>query len=120
MELSKAPRLTPFTAWGGSCVGASVLAGSKGAAGGGGGGGGGNADIPMEERARSQYQLQTPCTQATAGSWVHQTLRRLQMFSLRGTKITQYCMLVCLFFQTPNKKARGIKGEFIKGCCFSQ
>lgn len=49
MELSKAPRLTPFTAWGGSCVGASVLAGSKGAAGGGGGGGGGNADIPAVE-----------------------------------------------------------------------
>lgn len=51
MELSKAPRLTPFTAWGGSCVGASVLAGGKGAAGGGGagGGGGGNADIPAVE-----------------------------------------------------------------------
>lgn len=51
MELSKAPRLTPFTAWGRSCVGASVLAGSKGAAGGGGGGGGGggNADIPAVE-----------------------------------------------------------------------
>lgn len=47
MELSKAPRLTPFTAWGGSCEGASVLAGGGGAAagGGGGGGGGGNADI---------------------------------------------------------------------------
>lgn len=52
MELSKAPRLTPFTAWGGSCEGASVLAGGEGAAagGGGGGGGGGNADIPVEER----------------------------------------------------------------------
>lgn len=51
MELSKAPRLTPFTAWGGSCVGTSVLAGGKGAAGGGGGGGGGggNADVPAVE-----------------------------------------------------------------------
>lgn len=52
MELSKAPRLTPFTAWGGSCVGTSVLAGGKGAAGGGGGGGGGggNADVPAGEK----------------------------------------------------------------------
>lgn len=51
MELSKAPRLTPFMAWGGSCEGASVLAGGEGAAagGGGGGGGGGNADIPAVE-----------------------------------------------------------------------
>lgn len=51
MELSKAPRLTPFTAWGGSCEGASVLAGGEGAAagGGGGGGGGGNADVPAVE-----------------------------------------------------------------------
>lgn len=50
MELSKAPRLTPFTAWSEGCVVASVLAGGKGAAGGGGGGGGGgNADIPAVE-----------------------------------------------------------------------
>lgn len=51
MELSKAPRLTPFTAWGGNCEGASVLEGGEGAAagGGGGGGGGGNADIPAVE-----------------------------------------------------------------------
>lgn len=64
MELSKAPRLTPFTAWGRSCVGASVLAGSKGAAGGGGGGGGGggNADIPGwgTEKGDSQYHLYQP------------------------------------------------------------
>lgn len=51
MELSKAPRLTPFTAWDESCAGASALAGAKGAAGGGGGGGGGggNADSPAVE-----------------------------------------------------------------------
>lgn len=55
MELSKAPRLTPFMAWGGSCEGASVLTGGEGAAagGGGGGGGGGNADIPVEEKGQS-------------------------------------------------------------------
>ena len=65
MELSKAPRLTPFTAWSGSCEGASVLAGGEGAAagGGGGGGGGGNADIPVEERGQSVF-LQVPCTHA--------------------------------------------------------
>lgn len=60
MELSKAPRLTPFTAWGASCAGASVLAGSKGAAGGGGGGGGGggNADIPGGRgKGDSQHHL---------------------------------------------------------------
>lgn len=50
MELSKAPRPTPFIAWGWgeSCAGASVPTGGGGAAGGGGGGGGsgGNADGP--------------------------------------------------------------------------
>lgn len=51
MELSKAPRLTPFTAWGRSCVGTSVLEGGKGAAAGrgGGGGGGGTVEIPAVE-----------------------------------------------------------------------
>lgn len=51
MELSKAPRLMPFTAWGWSCVATSVLEGGKGAAGGGGGGGGGggNVEIPAVE-----------------------------------------------------------------------
>lgn len=117
MELSKAPRLTPFTAWGGSCVGASVLAGSKGAAGGGGGGGGGNADIPTEERTRSQCHLQTPCTQAPARSWVQRALRRLQMFLPQRDR--DYPVLY-VFFQIPNKEATSIKGEVIKGCRFSQ
>lgn len=51
MELSKAPRLTPFTAWGRSCVGTSVLEGGKGAAAGRGrgGGGGGTVEIPAVE-----------------------------------------------------------------------
>lgn len=67
MELSKAPRLTPFMAWGGSCEGASVLAGGEGAAagGGGGGGGGGNADIPL--RILSKEPL-------SAGLWAPQGL----------------------------------------------
>lgn len=52
MELSKAPRLMPFTAWGCGCVATSVLEGGKGAAGGGGGsgGGGGNVEIPVERK----------------------------------------------------------------------
>lgn len=118
MELSKAPRLTPFTAWGGSCVGASVLAGSKGAAGGGGGGGGGNADIPAEERAHRQYPLQTPCTRATAQSWEHRTLRRLTA-NVCPQRDQDYSVLY-VFFQIPNKRARSIKGELIQGCRFSQ
>lgn len=62
MELSKAPRLMPFTAWGCGCVATSVLKGGKGAAGGGGGGGGGggNVEIPVEKKKDSQHHLQTP------------------------------------------------------------
>lgn len=108
MELSKAPRLTPFTAWGGSCVGASVLAGSKGAAGGGGGGGGGNADIPREERTRSQYHLQTPCTQAPARSWVQRALRRLQMFLPQRDQ--DYPVLY-IFFKYRTRKLQASKGK---------
>lgn len=59
MELSKAPRPTPFTAWGWgeSCAGASVPTGGGGAAGGGGGGGGsgGNADGPVRKAGKSRH-----------------------------------------------------------------
>lgn len=49
MELSKAPRFTPFTAWGRGGAGISVP-GEGPAGGGGGGGGGGNAeDSPAVE-----------------------------------------------------------------------
>lgn len=65
MELSKAPRLMPFTAWGWSCVATSVLEGGKGAAGGGGGGGGGggNVEIPVGEKGQSASPPHTlrPC-----------------------------------------------------------
>lgn len=68
MELSKAPRLTPFTAWGRSCVGTSVLEGGKGAAAGrgGGGGGGGTVEIPVEEKGQLASSLHTPCIHAPA------------------------------------------------------
>lgn len=52
MELSKAPRLTPFTPWAESCAGISVLPGGQGTVaggGGGGGGGGGTAHGPAVE-----------------------------------------------------------------------
>lgn len=57
MELSKAPRLTPFTAWGRSCVGTSVLEGGKGAAAGRGrgGGGGGTVEFPVEEKGQRHF-----------------------------------------------------------------
>lgn len=88
MELSKAPRLTPFTAWGRSCVGTSVLEGGKGAAAGrgGGGGGGGTVEIPVEEKGQSASSLHTPCIHAPAQSWAEWTLVRLQAFFLRGTE----------------------------------
>ena len=94
MELSKAPRLTPFTAWGGNCEGASVLEGGEGAAagGGGGGGGGGNADIPVEEKGQSVF-LHAPCTRATAQSLAERTWGRLQTFSLRGAEILCNCVI---------------------------
>lgn len=44
-------------------MGASALAGGKGAAGGGGGGGGGNADIPVEESGQS-VSFYTHCCSA--------------------------------------------------------
>lgn len=86
MELSKAPRLTPFTAWGRSCVGTSVLEGGRGAAAGrgGGGGGGGTVEIPVEEKgqsASSPHTLHT-CSCSVLGSMDFGETA----FFLRGTK----------------------------------
>lgn len=108
MELSKAPRLTPFTAWGWGCVVTSVLEGGAGAAGGGGGGGGGggNAEIPVEE-GDSQHHLQTPCVQATAQSWAEWTGGDRSVFPQRDQEAQN-----CVSFTILNKKARTIKGEF--------
>ena len=115
MELSKAPRLTPFTAWGWSCVGTSVLEGGKGAAGGGGGGGGGggNVEIPVEEKGDSQHHLPTARMHATAQSWAGQTGKAATGFPQNHQDV-QYCVI----FKILNKKARRIKGEF-QVCHFS-
>ena len=115
MELSKAPRLTPFTAWGGSCVGASVLAGGKGAAGGGGagGGGGGNADIPVEERAQSvSPHTQYPCYCSVLGR--KDFGETASVFPQTGQH-TLYCVMFLKYL-----KRRSIKGELIKSGHFSQ
>lgn len=73
MELSKAPRLTPFTPWAESCAGISVLPGGQGTVaggGGGGGGGGGTAHGPVGERDRRQVTHSSPPHAAATQPWV--------------------------------------------------
>lgn len=106
IELSKAPRFTPFTAWGRSGTGISVpeVVEWPAGGGGGGGGGGGNAeDSPVEEK-------EGQCSTFPLWARAEWTLGRLNV--LRGAK-TQYSGC----FQTNLKKKRKLeaKGGF-KGC----
>lgn len=68
-------------------MGASVLTGSKDAAGGGGGGGGGgNVDTPAEEKGQS-VPLPSALHTRTAQSWAEWTLVGLRVSSLGGSEI---------------------------------